>query len=197
MSSSKSFQFQLITMALLLLLSSCGYRSLSSPTPFNATSFTVIPFHEKEPIGFSQNLSNQLSIQLARSGVALSKTLAPTGALLRGTVQSATVTGNPASALDRSIPSFQISLRLIATLEDSRGKTLWTKSYAFNDSFLQNQERTPQSVLITESGKRTALHRLAEIAAKRIHTDLMVAQSLYSHEGTSLKENENSHATEN
>ena len=158
----------------------CGYRSLSTPTPFDATSVTLIPFHESQPIGLSQTLNEHLSLQLVQSGVNLTNSLGSHGALLTGTIESATTVASPTSAVDRTTPSFQVALRAIAKLEDSKGEALWQKKYLLNDSFLQDLQEEAQSVLVTESGRRVALGRVAEKLAKQIASDLMLAHTLNS-----------------
>ena len=163
---------------LLLISASCGYRSLSSATPFNVSSITIIPFHENEPVGLSQSLANYLAIELAQSGVTLSKSTPPTGAILSGNIHSASMSATPTSAVDRTIPSFQINLRLSVTLEDAKGRILWKKSYGLSDSFLQDFRKEPESVLVTESNRRVALNRLSQVAAKQIYSDLMISHSL-------------------
>ena len=163
---------------LLLLLTGCGYRLLSSPTPFNASSVTIIPFHENEPVGLSPILANYLSLQLAQSGVALSNSSNDTGATLTGYIKSAGIVATPTSALESAIPSFQINLKLTVKLEDAKGRTLWNKAYTLTDSFLQDLKREPESVLVTESNRRVALNRLAQLASEKICSDLMIAHSL-------------------
>jgi len=179
----------------LLTSASCGYRPLSSATPFNATSVTIIPFHENEPVGLSQSLANSLAIQLAQSGVALSKSLKPTGATLSGNIKSAAIVATPTSAVDSAIPSFQINLKLAVKFKDSKGRILWQKSYTLSDSFLQDLDRQPDSVLVTESNRRVALTRLSQAAAQQIHSDLMISNSLQS--SAQLPESEVPNATTN
>lgn len=163
---------------LLLITASCGYRALTSATPFNATSVTIIPFHENEPVGLSQSLANYLAIQLAQSGVALSKSLKPTGAILSGNIKSAAIVATPTSAVDSAIPSFQINLKLAVKLKDAKGRILWKKSYTLSDSFLQDLNKESESVLVTESNRRVALNRLSQAAAEQIYSDLMISHSL-------------------
>ncbi len=170
--------YRYILGTLLFLLTACGYRLLSSPTPFNASSVTIIPFHENEPVGLSPLLSNYLSLQLAKSGVALSNSTTDTGATLSGYIKSAGIVATPTSALESAIPSFQISLKLAVKFEDAKGRILWNKSYTLTDSFLQDLKREPESVLVTESNRRVALNRLAQSAAEQICSDLMISHSL-------------------
>lgn len=155
---------------LLCLLSACGYRVLSAAKPFGAQRVAIVPFMETQPIGISPDMAAHLNRLLAASGMEITGNLAEADAQLTGRIHIFNAPSNSVNA----VQIYTAGINLHAELKDRWGTRLWSGDFSLKEDFLPTDPTMDVQPLISETNRRTALRRLAEAAAQKIQSALVV-----------------------
>ena len=157
-------------------LSACGYGWVQRPAHLQQPCIAVLPFVERPPVGISLALAAALQRQLLSEGVTLCPQLEAAPARLDGTVAVL----SQASITPRAggVSAWQVTASLDAELRASDDRLLWRGQVQVREDYLPAAlpEVGPAvQPILTENNRRTALLRLADSAAERLHERLMLA----------------------
>ena len=156
-------------------LPACGYRWLAPPAHLQQSCIAVLPFTETTPVGMAVPLAAELQRQLLAEGVALCGSTAAATAVLDGAL---TVVNRPSiNPRAGGVGAWQVSATATATVRVGGGMPLWSGTVQASEDYLPAAlpEQGPSvQPLLTESNRRTALLRLAETLAARLHERLMI-----------------------
>ena len=138
---------------------------LGAGQPFGLHRIALVPFVEDVPVGIAGDLAADLAQEIGAHGVALSLDPAAADAVLTGRVLSAHTAPPPAA----SVPSYRVTLVVLATLHKSK-EQIWSTQISIADDFLPGS--VPDEPLSTEANRREALRRLSREAARTLVAQL-------------------------
>ena len=166
-----------IMMLLLLgLQTACGYQVLRGDKILGHSELAIAPIHEPTVIGISTALAQHLETQLLQQGLTVVNDDAQAPLRLLIELKNPRTTTTVISSIDGGVPVYQESLTVMASLRDTAtGEIRWRTQLSETDLFKQETDNTGDTALLTETGRRRALERLARLFALELSGRMLVA----------------------
>ena len=177
-------QFLLIVLAFLNI--DCGYTFIQAHKIAHGTDIAVLPFLEKEPIGITLELTEQLSTKLASGGMKLEQQEKMASLILTGEIAALTM---GYVLTPERIVAYTLQTTIKSELIDQNKKILWSEEIQVQEDFpgdigdLAGALKLPENQsLALEEQRRRALRRLAVRAAEEIYQKLLLTSYLLGDE---------------